>query len=71
MTEEFRGSMFGGHEEYVDKCATCGSLMYHMHDKNDIMPFWYIVEKIPDLGAAYYEIVKQDGGEPCLLASLL
>ena len=40
--------MFGGHEEYVYKCADCGSLMYHMHDKNDFMPFWYIVDNVPD-----------------------
>jgi len=40
--------MFGGHEEYIYKCSTCGSLMFHMHDKNDMMPFWYIVEKILD-----------------------
>ncbi len=39
--------MFGGHEEYVYKCADCGTLIYHMHDKNDFMPFWYIVDKIP------------------------
>ena len=46
--KSFRGSMFGGHEEYVYKCADCGSLMYHMHDKNDFMPFWYIVDNVPD-----------------------
>jgi hypothetical protein len=40
--------MTGGHEEYVYKCADCGALMYHMHDKDDMMPFWYIVEKIPE-----------------------
>jgi hypothetical protein len=35
------------HEEYVYKCGTCGPSMYHMHDKNDMMPFWYIVDKLP------------------------
>lgn len=47
-SKSFHGGMTGGHEEYVFKCATCGSLMYHMHDKNDMMPFWYTVDKIPD-----------------------
>lgn len=47
-SKDFRGGMTGGHEEYVYKCSDCGALIYHMHDKDDLMPFWYIVEKMPE-----------------------
>jgi len=43
-----RGSMFGGHEEYIYRCRNCGVLMYHMDDKNDFMPYWYIVSELPE-----------------------
>jgi hypothetical protein len=46
-SQEFRGGMFGGHEEYCYQCIDCGSLIYHMYDKNDVMPFWYFVDKVP------------------------
>ena len=45
--------MFGGHEEMIYECRDCGSFIYHMHDKNDFMPFWYFVDdpKIKKPGA--------------------
>jgi hypothetical protein len=41
-SNSFRGS---GHEEYVYRCMTCGTLIRHMHDN---APFWTQVDKIPE-----------------------
>jgi hypothetical protein len=46
--KSFSGLMSGGHEEYVYRCNTCGVLMFHMDDKNDFMPFWYMIDTLPD-----------------------
>ena len=45
-TKIFRGAMTGGHEEYTYECRACGSIIHHMHDKNDFMPFWSFVENV-------------------------
>jgi hypothetical protein len=47
-SKAFRGAKTGGHEEYAYQCATCGTLIHHMHDKNDIAPFWTKIDKIPE-----------------------
>jgi hypothetical protein len=46
-SKERRRAMTGGHGEYVYQCADCGSLIFHMHDKNDVMPFWHFTNEIP------------------------
>jgi hypothetical protein len=41
-TTHFRGSMFGGLEEFAYRCSTCSTLIDHTNDKNEFAPWWWI-----------------------------
>ena len=47
-SKSFAGVLYAAHEERVYKCKNCGALMYHIDDPNDFMPFWFMIQELPD-----------------------
>jgi len=41
------GSTYRSGNPSAYECRVCGSVIYHMHDKNDYAPFWYFTDKRP------------------------